>query len=67
MNVIMKYFGTDTIERAVAAYFARHGVNEEARDKLLFVQNELPDQFLELVCDFIETGVSRFEPTENKG
>ncbi len=64
MNVILDYFGDDTIERAVAYYFARHGVSEEVRDFLLYLEGENPDQFLELVCDFVEGGMPRVEAPE---
>ena len=48
------YFGRQTVEQAVAAYFAKHGITEEVRDDLMMIATHKPEKFLEIVCDFVE-------------
>lgn len=48
------YFGRKTVEQAVAAYFAKHGLNDQVRDELMMTAVHKPAEFLEMVCDFIE-------------
>ena len=48
------YFGMDTVERAIAAYFMKHGVTEEVRDRLMIMAVNSEDDFFQMVCDFIE-------------
>ena len=52
--LVYSYFGRDTVERAVAAYFAKHGVTEDVRDYLMVLEDEKPDDFFQIICDFIE-------------
>ena len=47
------YFGMPTIERAVANYFAKHGVNETVREQLMDME-AYPTLFLEMVCEYVE-------------
>jgi hypothetical protein len=54
MSPVIKYFGQDLVQRAVAEYFARHGVSEDVREYLMVLEAEKPDDFFQLVCDFIE-------------
>lgn len=51
---VIKYFGEDTVGRAIASYFQKHGVTEDVRDYLMVLEEEKPDQFLELVCEYVE-------------
>ena len=48
------YFGKDTVERAIADYFAKHGMNEDVRDDLMLMATQHEDDFFQMVCDFIE-------------
>ena len=51
---VIGYFGIDTVQQAIAAYFAKHGVTEDVRDYLMVLEDEKPDDFFQMVCDFIE-------------
>lgn len=51
---VIGYFGMDTVQRAIAAYFAKHGITEDVRDYLMVLEDEKPDDFFQLVSDFIE-------------
>jgi hypothetical protein len=51
---VIGYFGKDTVKRAIASYFAKHGVTEDVRDYLMVLEDEKPDDFFQLVSDFIE-------------
>lgn len=53
-TVVIDYFGMETVERAVANFFARHGVSEDVRDYLMVLEAEKPDDFFQLVEDFVE-------------
>jgi hypothetical protein len=53
-SLVIGYFGRDTVERAIASYFAKHGITEDVRDYLMVLEDEKPDDFFQLVCDFIE-------------
>ena len=48
------YFGNDTVERAVAYYFMKHGLTEEVRDKLMALENDDGDAFFQIVADYAE-------------
>lgn len=50
----VQYFGMNTVERAVADYFAKHGVTEAVRDELMLMEIEDGDSFFEMVSSFIE-------------
>lgn len=50
----IKYFGVETVERAVASYFAKHGVTEEVRDRLMAMESEDEEEFFDMVSDFVE-------------
>ena len=50
----VEYFGMETVERAVANYFAKHGVTEEVRDRLMNMEAEDADEFFQLVENFVE-------------
>jgi hypothetical protein len=52
-NYTVEYFGVNVVERAIANYFCMHGVTEEVRDRLMEMTGD-PDQFFQMVCDFIE-------------
>jgi hypothetical protein len=52
-NPIVLYFGMPVVERAVANYFAKHGVNETVREHLLDME-ATPSLFLEMVCAYVE-------------
>jgi hypothetical protein len=51
---VIGYFGRDTVQRAIAEYFSKHGITEDVRDYLMVLEDEKPDDFFQLVCDFIE-------------
>ncbi len=48
------YFGMETVEKAIAHYFYKHGVTEEVRDRLCDMETKDADAFFQMVCDFIE-------------
>lgn len=50
----VEYFGMDTVERAIAAYFMKHGVTEKVRDELTTMEIEDGDAFFEMVANYIE-------------
>lgn len=50
----INYFGMEKVEMAVAAYFAKHGVTEEVRDRLASMEIEDADEFFQMVSDFVE-------------
>jgi hypothetical protein len=56
------YFGEDTVSRAVAYYFMKHGITEEVRDKLMALESEDGDAFFQLVADYAEN----FSTVNNK-
>jgi hypothetical protein len=51
----VQYFGMDTVERAVAYYFMKHGITEKVRDELMQMEIEDGDAFFEMVSNFIES------------
>lgn len=53
-NSTIEYFGMGTVEKAVASYFARHGVTEEVREHLMELESADGDEFFQLVSDFVE-------------
>lgn len=53
-NGTIDYFGMETVEKAVANYFAIHGVTEEVRDRLMEMESQDSDEFFELVSQFVE-------------
>ena len=50
----IEYFGMETVEKAIASYFAKHGVTEEVRDRLMAMESEDAEQFFDLVSDYVE-------------
>jgi len=50
----IEYFGMDTVQRAIANYFAKHGITEKVRDELMTLERENGDAFFQIVADFIE-------------
>ena len=57
-NGTVNYFGLETVEKAVANYFAIHGVTEEVRDRLIEMESQDSDEFFELVSQFVEVSGS---------
>lgn len=53
---VVEYFGQDTVERAVANYFARHGLTEDNREGLMFMAVHCEDDFFQMIEDFLEKG-----------
>lgn len=51
---VVEYFGSAIVEMAVANYFARNGVTEEVRDRLMVMEAEDGEEFFEMVSKFIE-------------
>jgi len=51
---VIEYFGIDTVQRAIAEYFSKHGITEDVREYLMDLEDEKPDDFFQLVSDFIE-------------
>ncbi len=50
----VQYFGMETVEKAVAHYFMKHGVTEKVRDELIQMEVEDGDTFFEMVSNFVE-------------
>lgn len=50
----VEYFGAEIVERAVANYFARYGVTEEVRDRLMIMEGQDGEEFFEMVSQFVE-------------
>ena len=50
----ISYFGNETVEKAIANFFSMHGIGEEVRDYLMVLEMEKPDDFFQMVCDFVE-------------
>ena len=50
---VVLYFGMPTVERAIANYFAKHGLTEAVHEQLLAMELQ-PSLFLEMVCTFVE-------------
>ena len=50
----IEYFGMETVEKAIASYFAKHGVTEEVRDRLMVMESEDEEEFFDMVSDFVE-------------
>lgn len=48
------YFGISAVEKAIAGYFAKHGVTEEVRDELLAMEQGDEESFFSMVSEFIE-------------
>lgn len=55
-SYVVEYFGLITVERAIANFFAKHGVTEEVRDHLSDMESSDPESFFTMVEDFIENG-----------
>ena len=53
-NPTINYFGSTVVERAIADYFAKHGVTEHVRDHLMDMEKNHIDDFFQMVCDFVE-------------
>jgi hypothetical protein len=49
----VQYFGMETVERAVAHYFMKHGVTEKVRDELMRMEIEDGDAFFQLVDNYV--------------
>jgi hypothetical protein len=54
-TAVIDYFGMATVEKAVANFFAKHGVSEDVRDYLMVLEAEKPDDFFQMVEDFVES------------
>jgi hypothetical protein len=52
----IEYFGRDTVERAIANYFCKHGVTEQVRDELMQMETEDSESFFSMVEEFLENG-----------
>ncbi len=50
----IQYFGMETVERAIADFFSKHGVTEDVRDYLMALEIEDADAFFQLVEDYVE-------------
>lgn len=53
-NSTIQYFGMETVEKAIAYYFAVHGVTEMVRDTLIDMEVEDGDAFFEMVSNYVE-------------
>ena len=53
-NCVDVYFSEDTAGRAIANYFAKHGISEKTRDYLIVMANERMDEYFQLVSNFVE-------------
>ncbi len=50
----IEYFGMETVEKAIADFFSKHGVTEDVRDYLMALEIEDADGFFQLVENYIE-------------
>lgn len=50
----IEYFGMETVEKAIADFFSKHGVTEDVRDYLMALEIEDADGFFQLVENFVE-------------
>lgn len=50
----VEYFGMETVEKAIANYFAVHGVTDEVLNILTAMEVEDGDAFFQMVSDYIE-------------
>ena len=48
-----QYFGEETVARAVEDYFYKHGINENIRDSLLLMSINKPEDFFDIVSDYV--------------
>jgi hypothetical protein len=55
-SATIEYFGKTTVEKAIADYFAKHGLTEDVRDDLMLMAVQKEDDFFQMVSDFIEKG-----------
>lgn len=53
-SATIEYFGRATVESAVADFFAKNGLTEDVRDRLMIMAVNSEDDFFQMVCDFIE-------------
>jgi len=53
-SATIEYFGKDAVERAVAAFFGQHGLNEDVRETLMFLAVHREDDFFQIVEDYLE-------------
>lgn len=58
----INYFSEAVVERAVANYFATHGVTEEVRDRLMSMEIDDSEEFFEMVSAFVEYEASKQSP-----
>jgi hypothetical protein len=50
----IEYFGMETVERAIADFFSKHGVTEDVRDYLMALEIEDADAFFQMVENYVE-------------
>jgi hypothetical protein len=50
----IEYFGMETVEKAIADFFSKHGVTEDVRDYLMALEIEDADGFFQLVENYVE-------------
>lgn len=53
-SAIVQYFGKDTVERFVKAFFERYGKSEETRNTLMMIAVQDQEKFLDLICDYLD-------------
>ncbi len=49
----LAYFGRGLVDRAVADYFARHGLTEEVKAALTLIASSDEDGFFEIVDQYV--------------
>jgi hypothetical protein len=50
---IVEYFGLNTVELAIADYFSSNGLNENVRDNLMLLSINKPEDFFDIVDDYV--------------
>jgi hypothetical protein len=50
----IEYFGMETVEKAIADFFSKHGVTEDVRDYLMALEIEDADAFFQMVENYVE-------------
>jgi len=50
----IEYFGMETVEKAIADFFSKHGVTEDVRDYLMALEIEDADGFFQMVENYVE-------------
>ncbi len=53
-DVVISYFGRDTVDRFVKNYFEVHGKTKETHNELMAYATLDKDAFIDMLCDFLD-------------